>query len=266
MTDALNNRLHKGFTLVEMLVVIAIIAVLVSILLPSLQKAKEYAHLSACISNAGQMGKMLEAGIANENLKKYPTGCYDITYNDPSGALPSWWRLNSFKSTVPVVPETCGGTATRPAKDYGDTGLVCPATKQAWPSNGYGTYIKSNYAMNYFVSNHPTGSFQNVAGHPHPDSTILFGESLWHYYAVDGWKGGNVAYYNAYFPDHHLGKLNYIMFDYSVKSMLKPVDEFDLETCDAPGQEGDNPSGSGNWQYHWCYYNRYGVAYTDELW
>lgn len=47
---------RKGFTLVELLVVISIIAVLLSILMPSLRKAKEQAKKVVCMSNLKQMG------------------------------------------------------------------------------------------------------------------------------------------------------------------------------------------------------------------
>ncbi len=265
---------NKGFTLVEMLVVIAIIAVLVSILLPSLQKAKEHANLAACTSNAGQVGKLMESAIANEHLRMFPLGCHDCDYNNPNPqGNSSWWRLNTFKTVVPVVPETVGDAFSKPANDYGGSGLVCPASIDPWPFNDpwyTEAYIKSNYAMNYFICDHaedvPARPFRNIAGHPHPNTTILFGESLWHYYAVDGWKGGDSYYYNPYFPNHHLNRLNYVMFDYSVKTLEKPEGEWDIETCDAPGNEGAGWPGSGGIAPHWCYYNRYGVAYTDELW
>src|SRR5262249_8341217 len=49
----------SGFTLIELLVVIAVIAILASILFPVFAQAREKARMSACSSNARQIGAAL---------------------------------------------------------------------------------------------------------------------------------------------------------------------------------------------------------------
>ena len=50
------HKQQKGFTLMELLVVISIIALLLAILMPTLQKAKELARRTVCLSNQRQNG------------------------------------------------------------------------------------------------------------------------------------------------------------------------------------------------------------------
>ena len=69
----LRAKAQRAFTLVELLVVIGIIALLISVLLPTLQKAREAGNRAACLSNLHQIHTMLVM-YANAYKDRVPIG------------------------------------------------------------------------------------------------------------------------------------------------------------------------------------------------
>jgi prepilin-type N-terminal cleavage/methylation domain-containing protein/prepilin-type processing-associated H-X9-DG protein len=112
---------RKGFTLIELLVVISIIALLVSVLLPSLNKAKKSAQAAVCLAHLHQWGLA---------WKQYTQD------NDGRVAMDSGWIVTMVPYFLSIQQDDLV-----PGRIYDDTLLICPSAKKPYLIPPAGTNV-----------------------------------------------------------------------------------------------------------------------------
>jgi prepilin-type N-terminal cleavage/methylation domain-containing protein/prepilin-type processing-associated H-X9-DG protein len=108
-----------GFTLVELLVVIGIIAVLIGVLLPALNKAREAANSTVCLSNMRQMGSAWCIYLS-QNKNHLP---YYIWHNAPPGGTQSLSEFVWHGYWIGILSDN----GVQPGS------IVCPVARDAMP-------------------------------------------------------------------------------------------------------------------------------------
>jgi len=127
-------RSVAGFTLVEMLIVIAIITILAGILFPVFAEAREKARQSACLSNERQIGVAIQL-YCQDFDESLPSGC---AWQNGRG-----WAGQAFPYVKSVGLVRCPDDATGP--DKGDPGLLI------------------SYALNCNTAGKPLAAFDSPA-------------------------------------------------------------------------------------------------------
>ena len=92
--QALQRHNRAAFTLIELLVVVAIIALLISILLPSLNAARDQARMLKCSANLSAVGKSLHF-YADEYSDYVPRGIWKLDKNSTNAEF-YWETLWEF--------------------------------------------------------------------------------------------------------------------------------------------------------------------------
>jgi prepilin-type N-terminal cleavage/methylation domain-containing protein len=184
----------KGFTLMELMVAIAIIGILAGILLPVFQIARSKALQASCLSNTRQLGLAfaLYRGDYDGLYPIHDTSDFRMT-RDEAGAIVEDWSTspkNSWcKSLLPYIKSPVI--------------LLCPEN-HGWGSTSKHDQIPVSFAFNGYASGRAESESEHEA------TTIL----LWDYVDKTSWATANP--YRAPQPNH-------LFYGYSwMQSSMRP--------------------------------------------
>jgi prepilin-type processing-associated H-X9-DG protein/prepilin-type N-terminal cleavage/methylation domain-containing protein len=140
----LQSKATAGFTIVELLVVIGIIGVLISILLPAVQRGRQKANQVRCMAQMRDIGFQLRM-YTNENRGWYfPVGPWQEARNEflslGSNVAP-WhrWPMYVFRFSHPPIPDPPIPPPWTPeiTKPWTPVWMQCPSDLETPTGNSY---------------------------------------------------------------------------------------------------------------------------------
>jgi len=108
------DRQNRGFSLVELLVVISVIAILIGILLPTLSKARQSAYRTTCRAQLRDIGNQLQMYI-NESKGRLP-----VVFSSKLKGLPSPSMPDDHIPTMTI------SAALKPYRGPSNAVFLCP--------------------------------------------------------------------------------------------------------------------------------------------
>jgi prepilin-type N-terminal cleavage/methylation domain-containing protein/prepilin-type processing-associated H-X9-DG protein len=158
---------RNAFTLIELLIVIALIAILAALLLPSLAKAKQSAKGVGCISNLRQWGQATHL-YTTDNEDLLPQ---DGTPNPGNNATNVGWYIDLPK--VMDLPRYHSMPwRTNAGAEPGNVVWICPSNPRR--SNGNNLF---HYCLNENVNGTGSGNQVRLSSLRHPSATVWLFDS-----------------------------------------------------------------------------------------
>ncbi|MFI4912330.1 MAG: prepilin-type N-terminal cleavage/methylation domain-containing protein [Sedimentisphaeraceae bacterium JB056] len=199
------NR-KRGFTLVELLVVISIIALLMSILIPSLAKARESAKSVICKSNLKQLGSSIYLYVA-DNEGYLPIAAFvDSAKEGMSYQWTHWYNLIS-----PYFGEIERGKASVLLCPSDPSNRHLPAENQALHNYCYNDYLGAEWLKVKKVKMSDVNNMANVIAFGDA-ITYTTADTLYTYYYVRHYNYANSGNRWAPYFESNLALMPYSSF------------------------------------------------------